>query len=273
MEPDNRLTESYLSLYPIEAARSLERLPPTITSQLLEAIRHTSAANVLDQMLPDYAGLCLSQMTSKKVESILEVMTNSTIARILLTLDRATAERITSLLKMKDKVSVQLMYKYPASTVGTKMGTLRFYLTEDISVGTAIRQVQKHRAPTGCELFIVDRYHKLTGVITVISLLRAVNSLSVRQVMRLNPPSLYARSRIDRVVSHPAWQKYRVLPVIDHDGGLIGVINYETVITASRQEQYKTEHVDPFSSVLDLAKLYWYSVAILLEMMSGKRSK
>jgi len=273
MKPDNRLTTSYLSMFPDEAARSLERLSAEISNHLLESIESEVAANVLGQMLPDYAGLCLAQMDQKKAKPVLEYMTNSGIARIMLTLERGIVGRLISLLTVKDKVSVQMMLKYPAHTVGTLMDTLHFYLTEDITVGAALRQMQKFRTPAGCEIFIVDRRQKLTGVTSAMTLLRAEHGLSLRQVIRGKPPAIFARSRIDRVVSHTAWQQYRVLPVIEHDGGLIGVISYEKVLAASRQQQYKIDHVDPFSSVLDLAKLYWYSVAMLVEMLSGKRSQ
>jgi len=248
-------------------------LSTDITLHLLESIEPGVAANVIGQMLPDYAGLCLAQMEPKKARPVLEFMTNSGIARIMLTLERNTVNRLIDLLTVKDKVSVQMMLKYPAHTVGTLMDTLHFYLSEDISVGAALRQMQKFRTAAGCEIFIVDRRQKLMGITSAMTLLRAEHGLSLRQVMRSKPPALFARSRVDRVVSHAAWQQYRILPVIEHDGGLIGVISYETVLTASRQEKYKIDHVDPFSSVLDLAKLYWYSVAMLMEMLSGKRSE
>jgi len=179
-------------MHPNEAARSLERLSADIAIQLLEAIAPRLAANALDQMLAEHAGKCLSQMAPKKAGPILEFMTNSCIARILLTQERSAADQLISLLTMKDKVSVQYMLKYPAHTVGTLMDTLHFYLTEDVSVGDALHKMQKFKTPAGCEIFIIDRQQKLAGITTAMTLLQAEHSLPLSQVIRRQPPSLFA---------------------------------------------------------------------------------
>ena len=271
MEPNNRLTLTYLQTHPDQAARTLEKLPAELVARFFEEIDAPVAARILDGMLPAHAGAGLAEMKPSTAARILERMAVLHIARLIQMLNNATANRLLELLSMKNRFAVRHLLKHPTYTVGSIMNAVHFLLSENLTAGDALRRIKRYPTNVSGDIFVVDGLHRLVGTVTPTALLRADQRTMINRIMRPRPPTLHARARIVTSAAHPAWRKFRLLPVVEGDYSLVGSVDYETILSESSSERPVLQTSDTFGVLLDLARLYWISVASLLEALTAGR--
>lgn len=270
MKPNNRLTLGYIESHPLDAARILERLPADTSARLLEGIPTELAAKLLSCMSPKSAGACLAEIPEQQGTQILNALPPLAVAHILKVVPPPQARTLLARLRIRDRLHVERLLYYPLDSVGAHMETVTFTLPADLTAGEALRRVRDH-LPVTNEAFVVDRSQRLVGVIDGITLLRADHRKPIQSLTRPAPARLSVRTTLAMTRTHPAWQTQRLLPVIEGDGILVGVIDYKSVIEATQLGVAPAANLDLIDSVLNLAQLYWMALSEVIGSMTTAR--
>lgn len=271
MKPNNHLTLSYLESHPLDAARTLEKLPAPTCARLLEAVSAELAARLLASMSPKSAGACLHEMPEYLGTRVLHAIPPITMAHILKVVSPAETRALLARLRMRDRMHIERLLYYPLDTVGAHMETVPFTLPADIAVGEALRRVRAH-APAAGEIFVVDRSQRLVGLVDGVTLIRADGQKPLQLLVRPVAARLSVRTTLTMTRAHHAWLTARQLPVIEGDGILVGAISYKTVVEATQLITARPpENADLFDSVLNLAQLYWTALSESIHNLASLR--
>ncbi|MCC6207237.1 MAG: magnesium transporter [Gammaproteobacteria bacterium] len=272
MKPNNQLTLSYLESHPLDAARTLERLPAQISARLLEAIPSELAARLLAAMSPKAAGACLHEIPEFLGTRIQHAVPPVAMAHILKVVSPEETRTLLARLRLRDRMHIERLLYYPLDTVGAHMDAVPFTLASDLSIGEALRRVRAY-PPAGNEVFVVDRAQRLVGIIDSIALIKGDGRMPLQTLVRPAPARLSVRTTLTMTRAHPAWQNHRALPVIEGDGILVGAISYRTVIEATQLiSTHPPANADLIDSVLNLAQIFWTALAELLHNLSTLRA-
>jgi len=260
MNPNNPLTDSFLIQHPLEAAHVLEMLPLESAAAFLAAIVAERAAPVLRKMDPDTAARCLAYMDEKAVMALTDVLPESYLAHLLRTLDRQQTHALLALLPAARRVKINRQLRFPGDTVGAVMNTRVFSLPMDITAGDAIRRVKARKEHGVCDLYVVDNDLRLSGIVSLDSLLKAEHHIPLRTLLSHPPTSLSAFTTLTSVCNHRAWSQHCCLPVVNKGGALAGMLEFSAV---QRQlaDADKTETSNALAVQQPVIELGWLALA------------
>ncbi|MDX1409587.1 MAG: CBS domain-containing protein [Saprospiraceae bacterium] len=250
-----QLASGFIDAHPDEAAQLFEKLPTEDIAAFLLASDAKRAAAVLQRMSPALAGSCLAGLTQEQRNEILLSLPLELLALMIRPLDE---DRRAELLKqMPESLSSQLepLLLYPAGTAGAMMDSRIGGWSQDMKVSEALQKMHRTTYRVVAYLYVVDRDHKLVGVISYWDLTEADPDLTLQSVMHPYVDHLRATAPQAAILAHPAWNRFHALPVTDEKGRFLGVLRYKT------RRQLEGETVDdlqnPVHTALALGELCW----------------
>ncbi len=256
MELLRRLNQQFLRNHPVEAARALEDLPSRQLAEVLQPIDPEVAALAMRHV--DVADLAsaLSVMGSDHLERLFAALPLDTQLAVLRRLtDR---ESVLAALPRRESVILQRLLSYPEGSAASLMDPWSFAVSSDANVGEALKRCTRSPDHVRFYVYVVDRERKLIGVVTLGQLLRGSRAQQIASLMERNVTSVPANASRADVLENPHWRRFHALPVVDEDGGFLGVVRYETWQREMRQHDAHTRaHSNTLQTLLALGELYW----------------
>lgn len=270
MKADNRLTLAYVRTHPADAARALEKLPQDAIARLAETLDPELGGPLLGHMMPDVVAAVLDHCEPGQAGDLLDAMPAAAVTRVARAAGPHGALR--ELLDDPARAGSRPLLRYPPHSVGSHMAPIDAALPDDLTATEVLRRVRQRGATAECEIWLVDRGYRLSGIAQVTALLQAGAADTVGGLKRPAPPALPARMSITIAREQTAWQTRRRLPVTDDDGILVGVIDYQTVLEATRADDAPTDRYDALDSVFELARIYWIAIAGIVDTVLDSRT-
>ena len=199
--------------YPESAGAVLIDLDPATRQELLEAMEPPAIARVLDEMSVDDAVALLESLPEELHDRLVEIV------------DRRNLEE------------VQTHLTYGDDTAGRLMDTAFLALSEETTVGEAIRHIQESAELDNVfYLYVVDRGNHLVGVTSLRHLLLSSPSLTLERAM--TPSVIKVRTDTDQEEVAKLAARYNLLaiPVTDEDNKLVGIVTLDDIIDVVREE-------------------------------------
>jgi magnesium transporter len=230
------LNRRFLLDHPREAARRLEIMsvgdaaellsdaPPLAALRVWQALTPDVAGEVLEQVGEDVAGRLLAEAEPAASTAALAGLEDGRRARFLSQLDPQVARDLSALLD------------YPEDSAGRLMDPQVTPLRADLTVAQAVARLRAIRRRGLRELFVVDDAHRLAGRVEMQDLATTDPGTSLRAITR---PVLVAVGALDPredVVGALEGRAITELPVVDHDGRFVGVIQQGALLAAVEQE-------------------------------------
>jgi magnesium transporter len=258
-----QLVGHFITAHPAEAGRILEGFPPSQAGRFLEEVSPEVAAAAVAHMGPNAAANCLSAVTVSTARNIVSSVPATAAAALLRHLSPETQQAIVDLLEPRVAKAVRQLLQYPAGTAGALADPLVVALPSDLTLGEAQRQVG--RSPEGLlyHIFVVDREHRLVGMLDVRELFLASRNEKLATVMHPQVVALDDWMGVAGIAVHPGWRDYDALPVVDRRGVFLGAVRYRTLrgLAESREE---TRGASLLATLFSLGELYWASMAAVL---------
>jgi magnesium transporter len=265
MDNDRLLSLQFIRTHTAEAARSLEKLPAKDISSFLEKTPPALAADIIRSLNPADAGECLNSITPKPCAAIVEHLPLEIASVLLRRLEKIRHEEILSLLPAQKADLIKMTRQYSQGTAGALMDPQVFTLPDDISVSEALKRIQKKPQNIIYYLYILDRWHHLTGLLTILQLLSAEPNDSISSVMHQNRFILSPETTYRAILLNPGWSEMHALPVADKKGIFLGAIGYTTLRFLEREaEQWKAAQTK-YDAGIALGELYWIGVSSFLK--------
>ena len=185
----------------------------------------------------------LDELALDDTVDIIEDMPANVVSRMLRNTDSATRTQINQLLN------------YPKDSAGSIMTTEFIYLHPDATVEESfarIRQVGLDKETV--YTCYVTRRRQLLGVVTVKQLLLSTYDTKIRDIMETNVLSVNTHEDKEDVAQLFTKYDLYVLPVLDQDERLVGIITFDDVMDVMEEET--TEDFEKMAAILPSDKPY-----------------
>ncbi len=245
VEPDSQrrlrlnITNELLEkMHPADLADIVEELSPEDREAIFETIDEEVAADALSEVEPEIQASILESLDPEKAADIVEEMAPDEAADVLQELEEETSEEIIDEMETEPKAEVRELLEFEEDSAGGLMNTEYVALHENATVADAFVALRGNTEllDTLNTLFLVDADEKLVGVVPLAKLFAAPESARLKDLaneMTIQVSLDESQKRITEL-----FDKYNllVLPVVDEEGKLEGIITADDIITVLREQ-------------------------------------
>ncbi len=209
--------EVFLLLPPEVASEVILETDKGTRQHLIASLSRTRLTELVDEMDTDDATDLISELPVEEAKIILRGI------------------------KPKESMEVERLLKYKEDTAGGIMQAELVAVREDQTVEDTIRAIRAvaEDIPDVHNIFVVDKERKLLGSIPIGKLILAPSTVKVKDIM--NPKPVKVTVDMDQEEVARIFQKYDVvsLPVVDHEGRLVGRITVDDVVDVIENEIFE----------------------------------
>ncbi|BBB33258.1 magnesium transporter [Thermotomaculum hydrothermale] len=226
--------------HPSDIAAAIEILKPFNREKLFKfMIEHNieKAAEVLIELEEHLIKSILDLFDDETTAAILKLLSTDDAVAILDYIDdEEKKEKILQLIHDSEKVEEQLLYQ--DETAGRIMTTDFFSLNHNLTVKEAIEKLHQleEKAEMVFYLYLVDDNQRLTGVMSLRQLLLSNPDAKLKEVMQKDIISVRVDTDQEEVARLVSQYDLLAIPVVDHDGKLVGIITVDDVIDIIKEE-------------------------------------
>jgi CBS domain-containing protein len=218
-------------LHPVEIARLAESLSYHQGAEVVEALDDETAAETLEEMSADTQARIIGDMDEERAADILEWMSPDEAADVLGDLPEEKAEDLLNRMDDEEQADVAELLPYEDDTAGGLMTTEFVTLPKGLTVGEALARLREMAETPNMiyYLYVVEEEGswKLSGVITLRSLILADPSHKLEQVMREDFQTAHPDDSAREVAERIAEYNLLALPVIDDEGEIAGIVTVD----------------------------------------------
>lgn len=218
------------------AAKTLKELPPDLLPDILALIDDEKMAHVIARADPDDAVTFIDSLPDDRKEKVLA---------------QVDPER---------RKSVRQLTSYPEGMVGRIMTTDYLALPPNTTAQGAIDKIRERgELETFFYLYVIDEAGRLIGVVPIRNLVIAPQDRSLGEIMIADP--IRAEVTMDQEEAARLVSKYDLLalPIVDHEGHLMGIITVDDVIDViadeTTEDMYKMAGLEEEDRVFSPSKL------------------
>jgi len=248
--------------HPADIAEVLEHLEPREQEVVLEAFDDEVAASVILELPYEDQARLLSVLSPARAASVLDHMPSDDIADLLGDIEEEQAQSILRLLARDDAVDVRRLLAYQDDTAGGIMTTELIALREDLTVEEAIEHLRRIApdAETIYYVYVVDAEDTLVGVLSLRDLIIAPPSAAIGEIMSTKVIAVQAEDDQEEVARVVARYDLLAVPVVNHQGRLMGIVTVDDVIDVIEEEATEDIHRMMAASTEEAEDTVWSKV-------------
>ncbi len=230
------ITAAYIDLNPGEVAEALESAPFNEIVSFLSAQAPSQAAAVLDRLDETLAAECVLKMNKDTLRSVLSELDPAKAALLLSRLQED--ERDARLAQLDTSLANELreLMSYPEDSAGHLMETRLATFRPGLTVKETLERLRSAGERPRFSLLVVDEARKLLGLLTLADIVVADPGARLEQLIKDRPPSIHAMAPRDDVVAALTQARLRLLPVVDGQDRLLGVIRHDALVKAVQED-------------------------------------
>ncbi len=253
---------------------------------LLTLLPKEKAAELFSHLPPEAQAEYLKTLPPWRVREILEELSLDDLADAFQAVeeeDPALAQRLKAALDPETRAEVEELTQYEEDEAGGLMTPEYIALKSSMTVEEVLRFLRRAApdAETIYYLYVVDEEGRLIGVLSLRDLIVADPRTRVKEIM--NPEVIFVRTDTDQeeVARLMADYDFTVLPVVDEEGRLVGIVTIDDVVDVLEEEA--TEDIHKLAAVdvpdlvysqasalqLWLARVRWLVILILTGMLTS----
>lgn len=266
-----------------ELIEVLRELPPRSRPVVFRLLPRDTSAVVFALMTADEQNALLEALTSDETRELISDLSPDDRTHLLQELPGRATQRLLNLLDPDDLRETRQLLGYPAESVGRIMTPDYVAVRPD----WAIRQALDHlrdiapSSETIHVIYVVDRNWHLLDELDIRRFLLASPGATVASVMDHTFISLNASDDREQAVRMMERHDLSVLPVVDPDGVLVGIVTFDDVMDVASAEVtedfHRTAGVEPVAGSYREAKpwmLYrkrvvWLLLLVFMNIFSG----
>lgn len=181
----------------------------------------------------------IEEMEPEQVADIIELMDADDAIDILEELDEEDQQEILDLVEDEELVKdIELIQGYEDDEIGSKMTTNFIQIKQNILVKDAMKHLI-NEAPENdniMTLYVVDKDDKFYGSVELKELIIARKEQPVDNIVYTGYPFVYAKEKIDDCITKIKDYGLQLIPVLDEEDHIIGVITSDDIIEVVDEE-------------------------------------
>ena len=227
-------------LHPADVADILEQLDPAQRSAVFAYLDDERAGDAISELEDEYQADVIDEMDDTRASKLLGDMDPDDAADIVRDLPYEKAERLLRLMGVESADGIRRLLGYRDNTAGGMMTTRYVACHETDTVEEAVeilRGVDRDDYPAIHYLYVLDQYGKLTGVLSLRTLVLANSSDTLKDVMwdddLITVPPEEPEEDVAEDIS-----KYNLaaIPVVDEQGQMLGIVTFDDAFEVIEDE-------------------------------------
>ncbi|MEY4642504.1 MAG: hypothetical protein RLZZ227_2498 [Pseudomonadota bacterium] len=230
------LTQAFLLNYPLGAARKLEAMSPREAAGVLQEQRAHVSARVLDRLAPRTTLAILLNLPNPLAANILQ---NMDASHALAVLGQAAGDERAAWFERMTKAGAdefRTLLEYPDNSVGQLMNPATFAFNKSTTTGEALAQLRRQQVQSLPHLFLLNDDMTLHSRVDVQRLILADSSVPLAQLAAPVQIFVQALDPREEVLEKLGQHEVDVLPVVDVDFHLVGVLEGQELLEAVRED-------------------------------------
>lgn len=261
------LSLRFIENHPVDAAKILESLPPSKTCEFLFHIDEQYVVKVMARLVPEYAANCFAQLPLDRSLQLVRQLETQPVVDIFRYLTPSIKNRLLNQMPLSKRLAVQTLNKYSQNSVGAWLSADYISVGEDRTIEDVIELIQESEQRNQEYVYVVNAKKQFVSAVNTFQLLKAGLKARISSIRGTSEISLSARSSIQDVCAHDAWKHYTMLPVIEHDRRLVGVLSYSDLMEALEKSQIEF-NAQTASIGNEVLNLYWAVFNNFVQLLS-----
>ncbi len=263
---DEAAVQMLRDLYPADSAELLYQLEPDDRALMLRLLEWEVVADVLEEMSQEEMVEMVRNLSVADLADVLDEMEPDMAADLLSELSDDEAAVLIGEMEESDEV-VQLM-AYPEDTAGGIMNSARHMLRRHMTAHQAMEFLREFYEDEHdlYYLYVLDRYQRLVGVVSLRSLVLAQPQQTLGQIMDPDVTSVAPETDQEEVARLLSRYNLLALPVVDDHDHLLGIVTVDDVVDVLQEEA--TEDMQRLGGSQPLSQPYF---AVPLLTVARKR--
>ncbi len=195
------------------------------------------AMEAVAELGPEMAAQLLSDRPAEEIAKLIQEIPSDDAAALVDYLPEEVSSAVLELMRPKESGQVENLLEYPEKTAGRIMNPNVFAVSEDLTVGEAITQLQSSRdVEMVFYLYVVDQRRHLVGVTSLRRLLLVSPETPLKRIMTPDVMSVRVDTDQEEAAQQVASYNLLAIPVVDEESKLVGVITVDDVIDVIKDE-------------------------------------
>jgi CBS domain-containing protein len=222
------------NLHPAEIADLVEAASHDEGEEIIEAVRQDREleADVFEELDEHHQLEFIRERPDEQVAAVVSRMDADDAADLIVELEQDRRARILAMLPSSQRRRIETLLGYNPSTAGGLMSPDFIALRKDDTAARAIEMVRAgdYAPGTLTSVYLVDERGALVGSVFLASLLRAESQTRLQELVEHEPVSVSTGADLPEVARLMADYNLVMLPVLDEDERLVGVVTVDDVL-------------------------------------------
>ena len=258
------LAYAFMRSHPAEAARVIEGVAPSEAAALFAAAPVRLGAAVLAAMLPAAAARVVDALEDERAMALLAALRAQAAVLVLRHIEEPRRGRLIAGLPTASALASRLLLGYPEDSVGAWADPHVLAFSGETRAAAAFERVRGAEGSAE-RLFVVAAGQRLAGWLTLERLLRAPEGSPLDALISRTDAVLAAHTPLSGALHHPGWLEHSVLPVVEADGRLLGLLTSDALARALGRSAPRAAPDEPQSLAGVLAAGGWTAVSGMVE--------
>ena len=195
------------------------------------------AMEAVSELGPEAGAALLSTRSAEDIAKLVQEIPSDDAAALIDYLPDELSTAVLDLMRPRESGVVENLLEYDEKTAGRIMNPTVFALSEDLTVGEAITELQNHRdIEMVFYLYVVDERRHLVGVTSLRRLLLVSPETPLKRIMVADLISARVDMDQEEVARQVAAYNLLAIPVVDEENKLVGIITVDDVIDVIKDE-------------------------------------
>jgi magnesium transporter len=239
-----------------DALLLLEGLDPAELSRLFVIIGDEAFGDLLSRLDEHDAADILERMTAAQAADILEELDPDDATDIFAEVEPALGEGILVEMEPAEAAEIRELMSYPPDTAGGIMTPAFVAISPNLRADQTVAALRRvaEEAETINYVYVTDPDDHLLGVLSLHKLVLTPPDTPVRELMYRDPITVRVDTDQEAAAHILTERDLLALPVVDHDGRIVGIITADDV--ADVLEEEATEDIERLGGSQPLAEPY-----------------
>ena len=198
----------------------------------------------------------INSMSDYELQKIIEELYIDDAVDMLEELPATVVRRVLAKAKPDTRALINQFLQYPDDSAGSIMTAEYIALKKNMTVEQSFAYIRRNAVDkeTIYTCFVLDEKRHLEGVVSVKALLLNDYDTKIEEIMDTN--IIQAVTSDDQEVVVETFNKYDLLslPVVDHEGRMVGIVTVDDIVDVMEQEA--TEDIELMAAILPSEKPY-----------------
>jgi len=195
------------------------------------------AMEAVSELGPEAGAALLGTRSAEDIARLAQEIPSDDAAALIDYLPEELSVAVLNLMRPKESGVVENLLEYDEQTAGRIMNPNVFALSEDMTVGQAIAELQGARdVEMVFYLYVVDERRHLVGVTSLRRLLLVAPETPLKRIMTSDLISARVDTDQEEVARQVASYNLLAIPVVDPENKLVGIITVDDVIDVIKDE-------------------------------------